>query len=337
GTPVRVIGTVQDITERTRAAEALKASEERFRTTFEQAGIGIAHISLGGRFLRANGKLCGITGYSLDELLALDFREIVHPDDIAEEEARLNEVAACGVGIPVALDGELDALVHRRAALEGEISALNAALATVRSSGEDAADVGLLAERDALIATIAALGQDRTSLEREVLHLKQVRADHDRVLAEHRRLRGEHEALVKAEAEARSRREAVVTEIGFAQAALETLTAQQQNLRNEVAGLRDELAAAVAERDRLAVEAERRSAGAGRAIQAVAKPRRKRIEGADVRHIPVESLGVGVVNTLGEGIGLVVTAVAVVAGWVIPSIGKRARARRLGIGKTPHA
>ncbi len=130
GTPVRVIGTVQDITERTRAAEALKASEERFRTTFEQAGIGIAHISLGGRFLRANGKLCGITGYSLDELLALDFREIVHPDDIAEEEARLNEVAACGVGIPVA--------ERRYVRRDGSVMWVNATIAMCQAGNGEA-------------------------------------------------------------------------------------------------------------------------------------------------------------------------------------------------------
>lgn len=102
GTPVRVIGTVQDITEQTRIADALRASEERFRSTFEQAGIGIAHISLGGHFLRANGKLCAITGYDRDELLGLGFRDIVHPGDLAEEEFRLETVASGGVAPLVA-------------------------------------------------------------------------------------------------------------------------------------------------------------------------------------------------------------------------------------------
>jgi PAS domain S-box-containing protein len=67
---------------RTRVQEALQASEERFRATFEQAAVGVAHVSPEGRYLRVNEKLCQITGYTREELLARTFQEITHPDDL---------------------------------------------------------------------------------------------------------------------------------------------------------------------------------------------------------------------------------------------------------------
>ena len=57
------------------------AVEERFRATFEQAAVGMAHTTVEGRFLEVNRKLCEILGYSREELLALTTRGITHPDD----------------------------------------------------------------------------------------------------------------------------------------------------------------------------------------------------------------------------------------------------------------
>ena len=58
-----------DITERKRAEDALRESEERFRGTFENAAVGIAHADSEGRWLRVNQKYCEIVGYSREELL----------------------------------------------------------------------------------------------------------------------------------------------------------------------------------------------------------------------------------------------------------------------------
>ncbi|HEY9081488.1 PAS domain S-box protein [Magnetovibrio sp.] len=71
-----------DVTDFRNAERALIASEERFRSTFEQAAVGLAHIGLDGRWLRVNKVLCDITGYSRDELLHLTFQDITHPDDL---------------------------------------------------------------------------------------------------------------------------------------------------------------------------------------------------------------------------------------------------------------
>lgn len=63
----------------------LSQSEERFRSTFEQAAVGIAHISMEGRFLRINKKFCKIVGYSVEEMLAKSFQDITHPDDLGND------------------------------------------------------------------------------------------------------------------------------------------------------------------------------------------------------------------------------------------------------------
>ena len=64
-----------------RTAEVIE-SEQRFRATFEQAAVGIAHLSNEGRFLRINKKFCDIVGYSKNEMLALTFQDITHPEDL---------------------------------------------------------------------------------------------------------------------------------------------------------------------------------------------------------------------------------------------------------------
>jgi len=60
----------------------LVESEERFRGAFEFAAIGMALVAPDGRWLRVNSSLCGIVGYSPEELLATTFQAITHPADL---------------------------------------------------------------------------------------------------------------------------------------------------------------------------------------------------------------------------------------------------------------
>jgi PAS domain S-box-containing protein len=84
----------RDVTERKQAEEALQQSEERFRASFDQAAVGIAHVGLDGRWLRVNQKLCDIVGYSREELIRLTFQEITHPDDLREDLDHLRRLVA---------------------------------------------------------------------------------------------------------------------------------------------------------------------------------------------------------------------------------------------------
>ena len=65
GTPLYFIGVVEDTTERKRAEEALRKSEERFRAIFEHAAVGIARISLDGKWLMVNQRPVSYTHLTL--------------------------------------------------------------------------------------------------------------------------------------------------------------------------------------------------------------------------------------------------------------------------------
>lgn len=73
---------VQDITDRMTAEARLRASEERFRMTFNLAAVGLAHVDASARILRVNEKLCEILGHHPDELLEEDIRRQLHPEDV---------------------------------------------------------------------------------------------------------------------------------------------------------------------------------------------------------------------------------------------------------------
>lgn len=68
-----------------RAEIALATSEARFRATFEQAAIGIAHSSLDRRYIAVNPKFCEMLGYSRDELVGRPSIDLTHPDDRDDE------------------------------------------------------------------------------------------------------------------------------------------------------------------------------------------------------------------------------------------------------------
>jgi PAS domain S-box-containing protein len=73
---------VWSVIDRAWAEDTLRASEERFRATFENAAVGIAHVSVDGRWLRVNDKLCEIVGYAREQLLGMTFQDITHPEDL---------------------------------------------------------------------------------------------------------------------------------------------------------------------------------------------------------------------------------------------------------------
>jgi PAS domain S-box-containing protein len=72
--------------------EDLYASEDRFRAIFEQAAVGISQVRLDGRWAQVNQRFCDIVGYTREELQALTFQEITHPEDLEADLARLRQL-----------------------------------------------------------------------------------------------------------------------------------------------------------------------------------------------------------------------------------------------------
>ncbi|UQA62753.1 PAS domain S-box protein [Polyangium aurulentum] len=82
-------GLERRVAERTAELESLLS---RFRATFENAAVGIAHLALDGRWLFVNQKLCDILEYSREELVGRPFDEPSHPDDRAQIRAELERM-----------------------------------------------------------------------------------------------------------------------------------------------------------------------------------------------------------------------------------------------------
>ncbi len=74
--------------------EALRASEERFRSAFDNATIGMAVVSLQGRWLQVNRSLCDIIGYAEDELLEADVQRVTHRDDLVALDEQMARFSA---------------------------------------------------------------------------------------------------------------------------------------------------------------------------------------------------------------------------------------------------
>ena len=75
---VRFIGACLNITQRKQAEEALRASEERFRTIFDAASDTFFVLDFDGRILEANAHASKMYGHSHEEFIDLSIRTLTH-------------------------------------------------------------------------------------------------------------------------------------------------------------------------------------------------------------------------------------------------------------------
>jgi PAS domain S-box-containing protein len=94
GEGIGVIACGQDIEEVRMAQLRLKLSEERFRSIFNQAAVGIVQVSLQGKFILFNDKFVQLVGYPPEQLATFDFHQLIHPDDVSDTLTDLSDLIA---------------------------------------------------------------------------------------------------------------------------------------------------------------------------------------------------------------------------------------------------
>jgi diguanylate cyclase (GGDEF)-like protein/PAS domain S-box-containing protein len=96
GQPLKMLGTVQDVTERKNLEEALKESDEKLRGLFELSALGIALTDMEGRYIEFNESFRRICGYPADELMSLDYWTLTPKKYEADEARQLAQLTSTG-------------------------------------------------------------------------------------------------------------------------------------------------------------------------------------------------------------------------------------------------
>lgn len=89
GPQQELVLVVRDLTEERRAQAALRWSEQRFRSIFEQGSVGMTICDGEGRLVKTNAAFQRLLGYSEEELGGVHLRDLLHPDDRPLLDARI--------------------------------------------------------------------------------------------------------------------------------------------------------------------------------------------------------------------------------------------------------
>jgi len=106
GEPNGFRGIARDITQRRRMERALRESEEKYRTIIENIEDGYYEVDLAGNFTFFNAALCRIAGYSREELMGMNNRQIMDEFNAKRVFRVFNQVYMTGIATR-AVDWEL--------------------------------------------------------------------------------------------------------------------------------------------------------------------------------------------------------------------------------------
>ena len=124
-----------DVSELRRVQAALAESEERFRAIFEHAAIGISQRYLDGSGSQVNPRFCEILGYTREELLAMSWSGLTHPEDRHASE----------IGMRRLLRGEIDFFTQEKRYRHRDGSTVWANLTLSLQRGADGQPLSLIA------------------------------------------------------------------------------------------------------------------------------------------------------------------------------------------------
>jgi PAS domain S-box-containing protein len=94
---IGLYGVYSDISERKQAEEALRQSEEKYRTILEEMEDAYFEVDLGGHFTFVNNSVCRDLGYSREELIGMSYKGFTVEEDIESVFQVFNEVYQTGV------------------------------------------------------------------------------------------------------------------------------------------------------------------------------------------------------------------------------------------------
>lgn len=84
--------------ERQQAEDAVRESEARFRTIFDQAAVGISERKLDGTIVRVNERLCEMLGFTREEMIGRHWSEFTHPEDVGITSRHIQSLLAAEIG-----------------------------------------------------------------------------------------------------------------------------------------------------------------------------------------------------------------------------------------------
>ncbi len=95
----RIVVVLSDITERKRAEDALKESEEKYRTILENIEDGYFEVDIAGNFTFFNDSLCRMLGYSKEEMVGMNDRKYTDQENAKKLYQAFNKVYRTGEAI----------------------------------------------------------------------------------------------------------------------------------------------------------------------------------------------------------------------------------------------
>jgi len=111
-----VVSTIEDVTEQVEIAEALRESEEKYRTILGSIEDGYYEVDTAGSFTFFNDSMCTILGYSKDELRGMNYKHYTAQEDIQAVYQAFNRVYTTGTPARV-----MDHGIRRKDGIKGHV------------------------------------------------------------------------------------------------------------------------------------------------------------------------------------------------------------------------